>query len=85
MRRWLSLLAIAAAVVLGAIGHPTRKRTFVRRLTRPTCRSVQVEVEDDSSIVHLKGIVDTTGDRTRAEEVASAAVGTSGAGSTGPP
>jgi osmotically-inducible protein OsmY len=39
---------------------------------------VRIEVDDDANIVHLQGTVDTMADRTRAQEVASAAVGTTG-------
>ena len=54
----------------GARRRPIRKRTFARRSTRPTCRSCRWRSMTTSSIVHLKGTVDSTGDRTRAEEVA---------------
>jgi osmotically-inducible protein OsmY len=37
-----------------------------------------VAVDDNENIVHLKGVVPTMADRLRAEEVAGAAVGTSG-------
>lgn len=39
---------------------------------------VIVEWDDDSHVAHLKGTVDRVTDRQRAEELASAAVGTSG-------
>jgi osmotically-inducible protein OsmY len=38
---------------------------------------VRVEVED-ANVVHLQGTVDTMADRTRANEIATAVVGTSG-------
>ena len=39
---------------------------------------VDVDVDDEANVVHLSGTVETVADRTRAEEVAKAAVGTSG-------
>jgi len=78
MTRWLSLVAIAAAVGAGCQRAPDTEENVCEALDQANMQVVQVEVDDDSSIVHLKGIVDSTGDRTRAEEVASAAVGTSG-------
>ena len=39
---------------------------------------VDVDVDDEANVVHLSGTVETMADRTRAEEVAKAAIGTSG-------
>jgi osmotically-inducible protein OsmY len=39
---------------------------------------VDVNVDDEANVVHLSGTVETIADRTRAEEVARAAIGTSG-------
>ena len=41
-------------------------------------RNVEVAVDDREALVHLSGTVETLADRTRAEEVANAVVGTSG-------
>ena len=78
MTRWLALLAVAAAVGAGCAQAPDTEENVRKALDQANMQVVQVEVDDDSSIVHLKGSVDSPGDRTRAEEVASAAVGTSG-------
>ena len=41
-------------------------------------RHVDIKVDNDEHIVHLKGVVGSMAERSRAEEVADAVVGTSG-------
>jgi osmotically-inducible protein OsmY len=77
MRRWVSLLATVAAMTAGCRA-PDTEENVRKALDQANMQIVQVEVDDDANIVHLKGTVDTTADRTRAQEVASAAVGTTG-------
>ncbi len=76
MARWVYLLALAT--VVGCDRGPDTEENVRRALDQANMQVVQVEVDDRASIVHLKGTVETMGDRTRAEEVASAAVGTTG-------
>ena len=68
----------SAAVGIGCGRAPDTEENVRKALDQANMQVVQVEVDDDANIVHLKGTVETSGDRTRAEEVASAAVGTTG-------
>jgi osmotically-inducible protein OsmY len=77
MTRWVFYIAAAAAAV-GCGRGPDTEGNVRKALDQANMQIVQVEVDDDANIVHLKGTVETMGDRTRAEEVASAAVGTTG-------
>lgn len=67
-----------ALIVLAAACARTDTEGNVRKaLDEANMKSVDVYVNDDS-IVHLTGTVGTLSERTRAEEIASAAVGTTG-------
>jgi osmotically-inducible protein OsmY len=70
------LFACALAVACG--GDVNHKENVQKALTQANLDHVAVDVDDDADIVHLKGTVGSMSDRTRAEEVAAAAVGTSG-------
>src|SRR5688572_207666 len=78
MTRWISAFAVAAVVAVGCERAPDTEGNVRKALDQANMQVVQVEVDDSANIVHLKGTVASTGERTRAEEVASAAVGTSG-------
>ena len=79
MTRALLTSAIVAVLSLACGGGDDDTRENVSKaLQEANLGDVAVDVDDDSKIVHLKGTVGTMSDRTRAEEVASAAVGTSG-------
>jgi osmotically-inducible protein OsmY len=67
-----------AAVGIGCGRTPDTEENVRKALDQANMQAVQVEVDDNANIVHLKGTVETIGDRTRAEEVASATVGTTG-------
>ena len=54
------------------------KENVSKALEEANLQDVAVDVDENSKIVHLKGTVGTMSERTRAEEVASAAVGTTG-------
>jgi osmotically-inducible protein OsmY len=58
--------------------RPDTEANVRRALDQANMQAVAVEVDQDASIVHLKGTVNSMGDRTRAAEIAAAAVGTSG-------
>ncbi len=66
------------AMAVGCGGRADHKDNVEKALTQANLEHVAVDVDDDANIVHLKGTVGSMSDRTRAEEVASAAVGTSG-------
>ena len=77
MTRCVVLVAVAA-VAIGCGRAPDTEENVRKALDQANMQAVQVNVDDAANIVHLKGTVDTIGDRTRAEEVASATVGTTG-------
>jgi osmotically-inducible protein OsmY len=77
MTRCVVLVAVAA-VGIGCGRAPDTEENVRLALDQANMQAVQVDVDDNTNIVHLKGTVETISDRTRAEEVASATVGTTG-------
>jgi osmotically-inducible protein OsmY len=73
-----SAVLFACVFVLACGGRVDHKENVEKALTQANLENVAVDVDDDANIVHLKGTVGSMSDRTRAEEVAAAAVGTSG-------
>jgi hyperosmotically inducible periplasmic protein len=73
-----SAILLASALSFGCGGRDDTRENVSKALEEANLREVAVDVDKDSKIVHLKGTVGTMSDRTRAEEVAAAAVGTSG-------
>jgi osmotically-inducible protein OsmY len=73
-----SAVLLACAMALGCGERVDHKENVEKALTQANLDHVAVDVDDDARIVHLKGTVGSMSDRTRAEEVASAAVGTTG-------
>ena len=69
---WTCGLAIACG------GRDDTQENVQKALEQANIPNVAVDVDEDANIVHLKGTVGSMTDRTRAEEVAAAAVGTSG-------
>jgi len=69
-------LAVLATIACG--GRENKKDDVEKALQQANIPQVAVDVDDDANIVHLKGTVRSMADRTRAEEVATAAVGTTG-------
>jgi osmotically-inducible protein OsmY len=67
-------LAFAVACTIGG----DTERTVEQALDAASIRNVDVAIEGRANVVHLSGTVQSLADRTRAEEVALAAVGTSG-------
>jgi osmotically-inducible protein OsmY len=79
MKNTLSSAVLFACVfAVGCGGRVDHKENVEKALTQANLEHVAVDVDDDANIVHLKGTVGSMSDRTRAEEVAAAAVGTSG-------
>jgi osmotically-inducible protein OsmY len=70
----------AAALAVGACSdnRPDPSESAERALEQANLADVDVDWDKDARIAHLKGTVDTPADRQRAEEVATAAVGTTG-------
>ena len=79
MKKTLSSAVLITCVMAVACGgRADHKENVQKALTQANLEHVAVDVDDDANIVHLKGTVGSMSDRTRAEEVAAAAVGTSG-------
>ena len=80
MRRKGSLLAAMALITgLSVACHRSETKDNVRKaLDQSNMQQVGVKVDEDANIVHLTGTVESMADRTRAGEVANAAVGTTG-------
>jgi osmotically-inducible protein OsmY len=76
----LRVCAAMVAACLGAACHraPDTKDTLRQALDQANMDQVEVKVDGDERIVHLKGTVGSMAERSRAEEVAGAVVGTSG-------
>ena len=70
----MALVVAAAACDRG----PDTEENVRKALDQANMPAVQVDVDDEARIVHLQGTVDTMADRTRANEIATAVVGTSG-------
>jgi osmotically-inducible protein OsmY len=77
MKGW-ALVVVTAAIALACGRHPDTEGNVRKALDQANIQSVDVAVDDDANIVHLKGTVETMAERTRAEEIAGAAVGTTG-------
>jgi osmotically-inducible protein OsmY len=71
-------LALSCALVVACSSRPDTKGNVEKALDQANIDNVAVQVDDDANVVHLKGTVQSMADRTRAEEIAVAAVGTSG-------
>jgi osmotically-inducible protein OsmY len=75
-------LAVAAGVLAcvgaGCRRGPDTEGNLRKALDQANMQQVNVKVDDDEHIVHLKGTVNSMADRSRAQEVADAVVGTSG-------
>jgi osmotically-inducible protein OsmY len=79
MKTHLALVTVAMVAALGGACHRPQTQDTVRQaLEQGNLPQVDVQVDRDANIVHLTGTVDTMSDRTRAGEIANAAVGTTG-------
>jgi osmotically-inducible protein OsmY len=74
------LATVAVVACLGAACHrgPRTEENVRKALDQANMQQVGVKVDDPESIVHLRGTVGSLTERSRAEEVAGAVVGTSG-------
>jgi osmotically-inducible protein OsmY len=72
-------LVVALALAAFACNKGPDPSPFTEKaLKEANLTAVTVKWDDDARIAHLRGTVDSVADRDKAEEVASAAVGTSG-------
>ena len=83
MRRFavLSLLpaALMSVLVVGACNRgPDPKEQVSDQLKSANIHDVNVDYDRSAKVVHLKGAVDSQAERSRAEEIAQQAVGTTG-------
>jgi osmotically-inducible protein OsmY len=82
MRSFVRLLAVAlVAAGLSAAGCSSGNTTGDRvdkALKDANVKNVNVNFDRDANVVHLKGKVDTTYDKDRADQIATSVVGTSG-------
>jgi osmotically-inducible protein OsmY len=72
----VALLAMPAAY--GCNREPDVKERVSESLEQANIKDVNVDWDNDGKIVHLKGEVASSAERQRAEQIAGAAVGTSG-------
>jgi len=75
---WIACLAAALAFGGCNRGAPDPSDQVSKALKDANLDQVKVDWDKEAHVAHLKGTVDRPTDRQRAEEVASAAVGTSG-------
>ena len=79
--RFRLLVAIVVAVAcIGSGCHrgPDTKNNVRKALDQANMQQVDVKVDDGANIVHLQGTVGSMEERSRAQEVADAVVGTTG-------
>lgn len=80
MKLGVCIAAFAALTLVGTACHrgPDTEGSVRNALDQANMQHVAVKVDDDEHIVHLRGTVTSMADRSRAQEVADAVVGTSG-------
>jgi osmotically-inducible protein OsmY len=78
MRPILWAYAIVLMTAVACDRGPDTEENVRKALEQANIQTVEVDTDDETGIVHLQGTVGTLADRTRASEVATAVVGTSG-------
>src|SRR5688572_18658600 len=79
MRRLLTALSLSAALAFAACNTgPNPSEDVLKALKAANLNDVVVEWDSAARIAHLKGTVDRPADRQRANEIATATVGTTG-------
>ena len=74
----LTSIAMVLAAALACDRGADTEDNVRKALDQANIKAVEVDVDDEANIVHLQGTVGTMADRTRANEIATAVVGTSG-------
>ena len=74
----MAVVVTAVCAAYGCQRGPDTKGDVRKALDQANMSSVAVKVDSDEHIVHLQGVVGSMVERTRAQEVADAVVGTSG-------
>jgi osmotically-inducible protein OsmY len=75
---WRTVAVVAVCLGTGCHRGPRTEENVRRALDQANMQQVGVKVDDPERIVHLRGTVGSLAERSRAEEVAGAVVGTSG-------
>ncbi len=74
----VAALLVAAPMATACNNQPDVEEQVSRSLEQNNLDNVRVEWDDEAKIAHLRGSVDSSADRQRAEEIANTAVGTNG-------
>src|SRR4249919_442516 len=77
-KQWMAVAVAAASIGVGCHHGPDTKGNLRKALDQGNMQQVDVKVDDNEGIVHLKGTVGSMAERSRAQEVADAVVGTTG-------
>ena len=78
VRLLVAVVIAAACIGSGCQRGPDTKGNVRKALDQANMQQVDVKVDRDANIVHLEGTVGSMEERTRAQEVADAVVGTTG-------
>lgn len=78
MRLTQIAVMVALFAAYGCQRGPDTKGDVRKALDQANMQHVELKVDSDEHIVHLQGVVGSMAERTRAQEVADAVVGTSG-------
>jgi osmotically-inducible protein OsmY len=78
MRLTQIAVTVALLAAYGCQRGPDTKGDVRKALDQANMQHVEIKVDNDEHIVHLQGVVGSMAERTRAQEVADAVVGTSG-------
>lgn len=78
MRLTQIAVTVALFAAYGCQRGPDTKGDVRKALDQANMQHVEIKVDNDEHIVHLQGVVGSMAERTRAQEVADAVVGTSG-------
>ena len=74
----VAALLVSAPITMACDTQPDVEEQVSRSLEQNNLENVQVEWDDEARIAHLRGTVNSSAERQRAEEIANTAVGTSG-------
>lgn len=75
---WVAVLSAALSVGIACQQGSTQGSRVEKALEDANVRNVNVDYDENGKVVHLRGKVDTTYDRDRADQIANSIVGTSG-------
>jgi osmotically-inducible protein OsmY len=73
-----SAVLLTFALAMACVGGRNKQDDVEKALQQANLPKIAVKVDSDANVVHISGSVDSMSDRTRAEEIANSAVGTTG-------